>query len=537
MAPFNTGNRSEDQVTQLVKEDKTHWYKKRNLRYLYMMLFCCCMGVEMTSGFDSQLMNTNQYSQQFNKYFGKGHKSKGKYAIEAGLLGFMTSCYQLGTICAVPIGPWVNQTFGRRWSIMIGSLIMVVGAILQGFSQHVAMYIIARMMLGFGICFCIMAGSAMTAELGYPKERAVLTCLFNQAYYIGAITAAAISLRTVDLSDNWAWRIPSLLQICPSLLQICTVFLIPESPRWLVSRDREEEAYNILVKYHAEGDAANPIVHAEMAQIRSTVKLEMENAKMSWMDMVRTAGMRRRVFIIALQGAFTQLSGSNLFSYYSSLLYEMMGYNNNYAKTRINIAYLCWHAIVALPIAIYAVRFPRRWAFMTATTGMLICFISITICFERLKAADSQGQHNQAASIASLFFYFAYTLPSNIGNQALQYTYVVELFPYATRSRGVGVHQFFGKAAGFLSSNVNPIGMTAIGWKYFAVYCGWITFELICQFCFYPETYNRTLEELTFLFEPEEYRAQQHAAVEKELQAEGGGGEHVEEHASRKEVV
>lgn len=67
MAPFNTGNRSEDQVTQLVKEDKTHWYKKRNLRYLYMMLFCCCMGVEMTSGFDSQLMNTNQYSQQFNK--------------------------------------------------------------------------------------------------------------------------------------------------------------------------------------------------------------------------------------------------------------------------------------------------------------------------------------------------------------------------------------------------------------------------------------------------------------------------------------
>lgn len=70
--------------------------------------------------------------------FGNGEKDPKtkKYIIESAMLGFISSCYQLGSIIAVPIAPWINQRFGRRWSIMIGSLTMCVGALLQGFSQH-----------------------------------------------------------------------------------------------------------------------------------------------------------------------------------------------------------------------------------------------------------------------------------------------------------------------------------------------------------------------------------------------------------------
>lgn len=106
---------------------------------------------------------------------------------------------------------------------MTGSLIMVAGALLQGFAQHVAMYIIARMMLGFGIVFAIIAGSALIGELGHPKERAALTSLFNASYAFGAITAAAIGLGTVEIKDNWSWRVPSLLQMFPSMVQIIFV--------------------------------------------------------------------------------------------------------------------------------------------------------------------------------------------------------------------------------------------------------------------------------------------------------------------------
>ncbi|KAF2743159.1 putative lactose permease [Sporormia fimetaria CBS 119925] len=387
------------------------------------------------------------------------------------------------------------------------------------------MYIIARMLLGVGILFAIISGSALIGELGYPKERPILTSLFNSSYFIGSILAAAISIRTSEIKGDWGWRIPSLLQICPSLLQVCTVFMLPESPRWLVSQDREEEAFAVLTKYHAEGDSSSAIVHAEMAQIRSTIKLELENSKQSWWDMFRTAGMRRRVLISAMMGLFTQMSGNTLLSYYSNLLFEMMGYTTSYAKSRINIANQCWSLINGTAIALIVPRFPRRWMFMLSAASMCTVFVAMTISFHALREAKDNKTVNKAAGISALFWYFAYSPTYNIGNNSLTYTYLVELFPYAQRTMGIGIEQIFGKCGGFFSTNVNPLALTAIDWKYMAIYCGWIAFEFIFIFFFYPETHGRTLEELAFLFEDKELADKAVAAVEKEIQeVEHGGG-------------
>jgi hypothetical protein len=89
---------------------------------------------------------------------------------------------------------------------------------------------------------------------------------------------------------------------------------LPESPRFLISKDRRDEAFEILVKYHAEGDQDSVFVKAEMAQIETTIHLELEAAKQSWMDMVRTPGMRRRTILAAAMGLFTQWSGNTLIS-------------------------------------------------------------------------------------------------------------------------------------------------------------------------------------------------------------------------------
>jgi hypothetical protein len=86
---------------------------------------------------------------------------------------------------------------------------------------------------------------------------------------------------------------------------------------------------------------------------------------------------------------------------------------------------------------------------------------------------------------------------------------------------GIGVEQIFGKLGGFFSTNVNPLALGAIDWKFLAIYCGWITFEFFTVYMLYPETYNRTLEELAFLFEDKELAERQAAAVEKQIH-EGG---------------
>jgi sugar porter (SP) family MFS transporter len=508
-------------VTRMVQEDKVHFWRKKNLRRMYFFLFTCCMGVEMTSGFDSQLINTLQFSPQFNIYFGDGYvNADGKPSIEPALLGFLNSCYNLGSIIGVPIAPWFAQRYGRRWAIMTGSIIMVIGALLQGFAQHVGMYIVARMLLGVGIVFAIISGSAMIGELAYPKERPLLTSLFNASWYIGSIIACAISLGTADIPGDWAWRIPSLLQIAPSLLQISTIFFLPESPRWLVSRDRDEEALAVLTKYHAEDDASSVLVHAEMAQIRSTIKMEMEHAKQSWAVMFATQAMRKRVLLAVFIGLFTQMSGNTLLTYYSNLLFEMMNYTTQYAKSRINIANQCWGLLNATCLAILVARLPRRLMYLTSAASMCLVFTAMTVSFYVLRMAKDAGEVNDAASKAALFFFFAFSACYNLGNNALTYTYLVEIFPYNVRSRGIGLQQIFGKGGGFFSNNVNPIALTAIGWKYMAIYCGWIAFEFIFIYFMYPETHGRTLEELTFLFEGKEYAEAAVAAVEKQIHGE-----------------
>lgn len=168
--------------------------------------------------------------------------ANGKPVPSAPILGFIASCYPLGSVFGVPIAPWFNQRFGRRWSVMGGSLIMIVGALLQGFSQNgklsvldefpvfetdfyqVGMYIFARMVLGFGIVFCIIAGSSLIGELAHPNDRPALTSFFNSSYYLGAIIASAVSLGTTDIPSDWSWRVPSLLQMAPSVIQI--VFIL-----------------------------------------------------------------------------------------------------------------------------------------------------------------------------------------------------------------------------------------------------------------------------------------------------------------------
>ncbi|KAJ0413385.1 general substrate transporter [Aspergillus carlsbadensis] len=501
----------------LIANDRTPWYKKPNLRLLYLILFPACMGIEITSGFDSQIINTVQIVYTWNKYFGDPtgdltDDGLPEYLIPSELKGFLGAAYSLGAILSLPFVPWVNQRFGRRWTIMFGSGISLVGALLQGFSNGVGMYCVARIVLGFGIPFCIVAGSSLLGELGYPKERAILTSLFNSSYFIGQIVAASVGLGTVTIDTDWAWRIPSLLQIAPAMVQVCTVLFLPESPRYLISKDRTDEAVAILTKYHAEGDRDSVIVKAEIAQIERTIKLELEEAKQTWADMFRTSGMRRRLFISACLGLFTQWSGNTLISYYLSDLLDMVNITDSVVKSKINIGIACWGLICGTALALTVPRFPRRRMYLICASSLLGVYIAWTISMERFMTTEVR-----AAAILTIFFIFLYSPAYNLGYNALTYTYLVELFPYFGRSRGISWFQFYSRGASFFATYVNPIGLERIQWRWLIVYSCWLALEVVLIFFFFPETHGRTLEELSFLFEGKDKANEVAAAVHKQI--------------------
>jgi hypothetical protein len=132
--------------------------------------------------------------------------------------------------------------------------------------------------------------------------------------YVGAILAAGVTLGTYNRPDDWSWRLPSLIQLVPSLLQLSFIWFVPESPRWLLSKGRDNEAFEILVKYHGEGDRENAFVLAEFAEIRERVRFEMEHSKRRWSELLSTSGNRKRILIASCLGLFSQWSGNGLVS-------------------------------------------------------------------------------------------------------------------------------------------------------------------------------------------------------------------------------
>ncbi|KAL2256589.1 hypothetical protein VTK26DRAFT_1434 [Humicola hyalothermophila] len=507
--------KSDPIITRLASEDKKKFWQKPNLFYLYLILFPTCMGIELTSGFDSQMINALQMVDYWNIYF--EHP-------QGDLKGIIAAAYSLGAVLSLPLIPIVNDKFGRRWPIFGGSVIMVIGAIIQGFSQHVAMYIIARMILGFGIPTCIVSGSSLIGELAYPKERPVLTSLFNVAYFIGQIVAAAICFGTNKIQSDWAWRIPSLLQLCPSLLQICFVFFLPESPRWLITKDRLQEAQDILMKYHGEGDRGAEFVAAEFAQMQTTIRLELEASKQSWLNLFKTAGMRRRLLITSMLGLFTQWSGNTLISYYLGDLLRMIGYEDSTFMQKINVSIACWSLFCGVVVSLLVVKVRRRVMYLTCTISLLLCYISWTISMRYAQLGWETDSPNKSAGIAVIFFIYAYSPCYNTGYNALTYTYMVEVWPYAERNRGIAIFQLFGRLANFFTTFVNPIGLNSVGWKYFIMYCCWLGYEVVFVYFFFPETFGRTLEELAFIFEDKRLADQAVAAVEKVVNHEADAG-------------
>ncbi|KAK0619094.1 general substrate transporter [Immersiella caudata] len=501
------GGLDEDNIIhRMAMDDPVPWYKKPNLRNMYFLLFPCVIGIEMTSGFDSQIINAAQLLPHWKAYFGY---PTGAYN------GILASALPLGSVIGLPLIPFVNDTFGRRWCIMFGSCVMVIGTIIQGFSfngssSHLPltrsyltlsapMYIIARGIIGFGLPYAIVAGSCLIGELGYPKERPILTSLFNACYYMGAIIAAGTTFGTQQIDNDWSWRIPSLLQMAPSLLQIFFVFFLPESPRYLMSKDRLDEAKEVLIKYHAEGNPDSPFVQAEILEIKTTLDIELENSKRSWMDLLATPGMRRRVLIGSLLGLFTQLSGNVVISYFLGDVLKLIGYTDPSFQAKFNLGNQAWSLVCGVSAALVVMRFRRRTMYLTGILSILAVYTAWTVC-----TAVFVQHHSEVAAKLSLFWIYAYSPAYNLCFNALTYTYLIEIFPYAQRARGISIFQFWGKAAQFFGTNVNPIGTQAIGWKYLLVYTCWIFVEAILIFFLWPETSGRSLEELAFLFEDKE---------------------------------
>lgn len=228
------------------------------------------------------------------------------------------------------------EKIGRRLTIILGAVIIIIGVFLQSFANGLAMFASARAIIGMGLSFEYTAAPMLVTELAHPTHRAQLSTLLNTLYYLGATLAAWITLATLSIESDWSWRSVSLIQMFPSLISISLTWFVPESPRWLISKGQYERAYEILLANHCGGDTDDPLADFEFREIRSTLKFEKRNGGGSWLHLFRTRGNRWRVWVVCSAAFFAQATGTTLIGYYLVVVLSGVGITDPRTQNIIN---------------------------------------------------------------------------------------------------------------------------------------------------------------------------------------------------------
>ncbi|KAJ8698597.1 hypothetical protein PTI98_005290 [Pleurotus ostreatus] len=409
---------------------------------LFGILLVAYMG-SLSNGFDGSVMSAVNGMHQYLDFFGIDGQDAG------GGVGTTTAIifgiYSIGSIAAVMLAGPVTDRFGRRGGMCLGSTIIIIGAIVITAARDASYLLGGRFTLGFGV----------------------------------AITTTAAPAYVVEMSP-------------------------PQSPRWLISQGRNDEARRILAKYHGNGDPNAPLVQLEWREFEEAIKLDASDKR--WWDykeLVNTPNARYRTFMMLLMGFFGQWSGNGL-GYFLPILFQNAGANSQNQRLTLNFINTVVSAIGALIGTSLADKVGRRRMWFWGTLASAGTLAVTTGCTARFGSSGSNVNGANAAIAFIFLFGFVYSLTYT----PLQAIYPAEVLSYNTRAKGMAMYALAVSCASFVNTYPAPIALGRIQWRYYIVYVVWDVLEAIMVYFFAVETKGRTLEELDEIFsDPHPVRA------------------------------
>jgi MFS family permease len=348
--------------------DNGPWYKQRHLLLLNFYVFSMCL-LTAANGYDGSMMNGLMALPQWHEFM--DHPT-------GAWLGFINAVQALSSTFAYPLVAYFANRWGRKKGLYVGLFFLFAGALLQAFTPNITGFVISRAILGQPSAWWGGLAPLLVTELAYPSHRAFLTAALNSGWYVGSTIAAWATFGTRNYSGDWAWRIPSLLQIAVPVVVIPGLLMIPESPRYLISKGQTTKAREILTKYHAGGNAS-PLVDFEMAEIEAAIEADKAAANSSsWGDLFKGKGNRHRALISMTLGVFAQWNGVGVVSYYLALVLQTVGITSVTDQTLISGFLQIWNLFWAVLAAAYVDKLGRRPLFLISSVGMLVSFIIIS---------------------------------------------------------------------------------------------------------------------------------------------------------------
>lgn len=398
------------------------------------------------------------------------------WELDSKLHGLAISMALWGTVIGSMIGGWPAQFYGRKKTLLWIGILYLVSAIGSALAPEIYTFMISRFIGGLGVGISTVAAPMFISEIAPPEYRGRLTGMFQFNIVFGILIAFLSNSLISNIGDN-AWRWMLGVEAFPALIYALFCIGLPESPRWLiVQKNNQEEGVDVLKK-------VNPnLKEGELnALLKQIVKSGNEKAHRRAFF---SKQLLKPIFLAFFIAFFNQFSGINAVLYFSPRIFQMTGLESQAALLQsvgIGITNLIFTFVGLWLID----RLGRRTLLYIGSVGYIISLGTIAWAFSSDHMGIVPG------------FLFAFIAAHAIGQGAVIWVFISEIFPNKFRSYGQSLgsftHWFFAAAITLVFPIMAEISTPQV---IFGIFCGMMVLQLIWVGFFVPETKGITLEEM-----------------------------------------
>jgi SP family arabinose:H+ symporter-like MFS transporter len=382
-----------------------------------------------------------------------------------------------GTVLGSLLGSWPTDRFGRKQTLLWIGLLFLVGSVWSAFAKEVYSFMIARFVGGIAIGVSTVAAPLYISEIAPPERRGRLAGMFQFNIVFGILVAFLSNYLLERVGAN-AWRWMLGIMAVPSLFYTAACFLIPESPRWLITRKGDREAGMAVLRLINPGSSSAEIeTSAQHIADAATATNKMTHGFWS-------ARLRVPILLAFLIAFFNQLSGINAILYFAPRIFELTGLGAKAALLQsigIGITNLIFTFVGLWLID----RLGRRTLLYIGSFGYIA---SLGLC------AWAFFTQNFAVVPACIFAFIA---AHAIGQGAVIWVFIAEIFPDKYRAEGQSLGSFTHWIFAALLTTFFPRMVAAFPPGYvFLFFCGMMVLQLVWVKMMVPETKGVPLEDI-----------------------------------------